>query len=282
MPSSNRANGSAASVRLPREEYFSPRRSTGVGRAGGIVRSATGGSAQPESDFPWRMNTIGRADGIIRVATGGGSQRGFTLIEVLLATVLLAAGLALGFATLRAATATANRGEAIAARSERMRAVEGFLRRRLSSALPIAFQTEPDTGRAIRFLGDPQRVRFVADLPDYLGRGGPHLHDIGVVDIGGDEALAASFAMVLAGETVEERDARPPESLAGDVASVRFRYRGLDSQYRLTDWLDKWEYADILPLQVSVDIETTAGGRWPTLVVMLPQGGAATIQEPLP
>ena len=44
---------------------------------------------------------------------------GFTLIEVLAATVLLAAGLALGFATLRAATATAERGEAMAARTER-------------------------------------------------------------------------------------------------------------------------------------------------------------------
>ena len=53
---------------------------------------------------------------------------GFTLIEVLLATTLLAAGLALGFATVRAAGATAERGEAMAARNERMRAVSEFLR----------------------------------------------------------------------------------------------------------------------------------------------------------
>ena len=56
---------------------------------------------------------------------------GFTLIEVLLATVLLAAGLALGFATVRAAGATAQRGEAIAERNERIRAVSEFLRRRI-------------------------------------------------------------------------------------------------------------------------------------------------------
>jgi general secretion pathway protein J len=54
--------------------------------------------------------------------------RGFTLIEVLLATVLLAAGLALAFATLRSATAMVQRGESIAQRNERIRAVEGFLR----------------------------------------------------------------------------------------------------------------------------------------------------------
>lgn len=249
----------------------------GVSRGAGMIRMRTSYGALPESADRRRLIGVSRADGIIRTKTLGGAQRGFTLIEVLLATVVLAAGLALGLATLRAATVTANRGDAMAQRSERMRAVEGFLRRRLSSALPIAFEIEPDTGRGIRFVGDPERVRFVADLPDYLGRGGPHLHDIGVTDGRDGPALSASFAMVLAGETIEERDARPPEPLADDVTAVRFRYRGLDSQYRLTDWMDRWEHPEILPLQVSVDIETASGGRWPTLVVMLPQGGAATI-----
>src|SRR3546814_13550154 len=53
-----------------------------------------------------------------------------------------------------------------------MRAVEGFLRRRIASALPIGFATLPDTGEQLRFVGEPTRMRFVADLPDYLGRGG--------------------------------------------------------------------------------------------------------------
>ena len=45
---------------------------------------------------------------------------GFTLIEVLLATVLLAAGLALAFATLRSSTALVGRGESMAQRNEHM------------------------------------------------------------------------------------------------------------------------------------------------------------------
>jgi general secretion pathway protein J len=81
------------------------------------------------------------------------SSRGFTLIEVLLATTLLAAGLALAFATLRAATAIANRGEALAQRSEHMRAVEGFLRHRLAATQPIAFALDQDSGLASRFTG---------------------------------------------------------------------------------------------------------------------------------
>ena len=52
------------------------------------------------------------------------AQRGFTLIEVLLATALLVGGLALAFATVRSALAISQRGEQMAAHNERMRAVE--------------------------------------------------------------------------------------------------------------------------------------------------------------
>lgn len=197
---------------------------------------------------------------------------GFTLIEVLLATALLASGLALGFATLRAATATVERGEAMAARAERMRAVEGFLRRRLAGALGMAFAQNEETGGALRFVGEPDRIRFVADLPGYLGRGGPHLHDIAVVDRDGEASLAVSFTMVLAGETVEEEEPRPPEPLVEGLTGLRILYRGLGEE-GLTDWMETWEEYEQLPVQVSIEIESDDGGAWPPMVVALPQAG---------
>src|SRR5690606_34374365 len=169
---------------------------------------------------------------------------------------------------------TVDRGEAMAARTERMRAVEGFLRRRLAAAQPIAFGQNPDTGGALRFIGEPDRIRFVADLPSYLGRGGPHLHDIAVFGSDAGEALAVSFDMVLAGETVEEDDPRPPEPLVDGLTELRIRYRGLDEQ-GLTDWLDAWESYEQLPLQVSIEIASKDGGTWPALVVALPQAASA-------
>lgn len=196
--------------------------------------------------------------------------RGFTLIEVLLATVLLAAGLALAFATLRSATAMVQRGETIAQRNERIRAVEGFLRRRISSAQAIAFAIDPNTQRQYRFVGEAQRMRFVADLPDYLGRGGPYLHDLLAAD--GGSQLLASFAMVQAGQAVREAQPRPPEMLADNLRATRFRYRGLDQEGKLGEWQDRWTAAESLPLQVSIEIESADGQRWPGLVVSLAQG----------
>ena len=198
--------------------------------------------------------------------------QGFTLIEVLLATMLLAAGLALAFATLRSATALVHRGEAIAQRSERIRSAETFLRRRLASAQVIAFATDPQTRQQIRFLGEPQRMRFVSDLPDYLGRGGPYLHDLNVAD----GRLLVSFTLVQGGQAIEEAQARPPEPLASGLRAARFRYRGIDPEGGLGDWQDRWTTAEVLPVQVAMDIESADGLRWPTLVVSLAQGSGSS------
>lgn len=206
-------------------------------------------------------------------------NRGFTLIEVLLATVLLAAGLALAFATLRAATATTQRGERIAQRSERMRAVEGFLRRRIAATRPIGFDLDPDSGLPQRFSGDAGRMRFVADLPDYLGRGGPYMHEFRVEPDGDGVRITVALTMVLGGQLVREAQPRAPEMLVDGLQAARFRYRAMDTDSVSGDsvpgeWQERWEASDRLPLQVEVTLRDGEGRDWPPLVVALPLGGS--------
>ena len=199
---------------------------------------------------------------------------GFTLIEVILATVLLASGLALAFASLRAASATATRGELVAQRDERMRAVSGFLRHRLSSARSIAYALDPTTGQQLRFSGDGSQMRFVADLPDYLGRGGPYVHTLRVVRGGDTERIEVGFAMALGGQTIAESPPRPPDVLADGLGGVRFRYRGMNADGQLGGWSDAWDTPEVLPLQVSIDLTDKDGRAWPSLVVALPLAGS--------
>ena len=204
---------------------------------------------------------------------------GFTLLEVLLATSLLAAGMALAFATLRVAAATTERGEALVERNERIRAVSEFLRRRIGGAQGIVFELDPQTGASKRFEGSATGMRFVADLPDYLGRGGPHVHVLSLA--GGDAGLQlqVAFHMVQAGALLPA--ARPPEPLADALAAVRFSYRSLATDGQPGAWLDSWEQVDAMPLQVRVQV-TDARGAWPDMVVALPVGGSYMPNEMAP
>ena len=179
----------------------------------------------------------------------GSRQRGFTLIEILLATALLASGLALAFTTLRAATATATRGESLAQRSERMRAVAGFLRARLVAARPVPFDLDEDSGLARRFRGAPDAMAFVADLPDYLGRGGPYLHRFSVEGTRDEQRIEVEFLPVQGGAVVET-----PEPLAPEA----------------------------LPLQVEIRVEDVHGRAWPPLVVALPLAGSYAVPAGAP
>lgn len=212
-----------------------------------------------------------------RSGRSAASAAGFTLIEVLLATALLAAALALGFATLSAATNTVNRSEVLAQRNQRMRAVATFLRGRISSARAIGFSQDPETGAPIRFIGEMDRMRFVADLPDYLGRGGPYLHDISVV--GGERnnvRLEVAFGMVQNAVEVTEDSPRKPESLADGLADVQFHYRAIDADGGLGPWEERWTQSDRLPLQVSVKVVPVVGKAWPELIIALPVASGGT------
>lgn len=211
---------------------------------------------------------LGAGGGGGRASAPGGTVRGFTLIEVLLATVLLASALALAFATLRAATGTATRGETMAQRNERVRAVEGFLRRRIAGARPIVFATDEETGARERFRGDDTHMRFVADLPDYLGRGGPYLHELAFDASSGRLTLALD--VVQSGLIVPEREPRPPETLASGLRDVRFRYRTMTPDNRLGEWQDAWDDVERMPLQVQVLLRDDGGRDWPAMVIALP------------
>ncbi|WP_430538746.1 prepilin-type N-terminal cleavage/methylation domain-containing protein [Lysobacter capsici] len=203
-------------------------------------------------------------------------SRGFTLIEVLLAMVLLVAGLTLAFATLSAATKTATRGEVLAQRSERERAVEGFLRKRIAATRPIPFAFDQSTAVPQRFVGEPDRLRFVADLPDYLGQGGPYLHDFAIENDGDQTRMVLSLSMVLAGETIKESRERPPELLVDGLKSARFRYRAIDPQRgQLGEWQERWQTPDQLPLFVEVTLTDRDGRDWPPLIVSLPLATAS-------
>lgn len=203
------------------------------------------------------------------------SAHGFTLLEVLLATALLAAALTLGFGILRAAGATVTRGELQAQRNERIRAVSEFLRMRLVGAQPVVFGFDARSGRTLRFAGAAHELRFVAEQPAYLGSGEPVLHVLEWRAGVREGALMIRFQPLRAGVPLPA--SRAPEPLAEGLREVEIAYRGVAADGRPTAWLPAWTQTESLPWQLRVRIRDAAGA-WPELVVTLPLAGRGDIQ----
>jgi general secretion pathway protein J len=191
---------------------------------------------------------------------------GFTLIEVLVALSLLAFGLALTFSTLRGASGASERAEKVAQRDERLRAVQGFLRRQLTMALPIAFEFDSRSGEATLFRASATKMEFVANMPGYMSRGGPYLQTLSLVH--GEHGMQLQFVSQMLTSEGPLKAERAPEILLDGIAEAQFSFRSLDDNGRPGSWASSWPHSSQLPplLKLSLRFDDPRY-VWPDLVI---------------
>lgn len=193
--------------------------------------------------------------------------RGFTLIEVVLATLLLAFGILIAFGSVRSAQGSVAHADAASRRNEHLRAVQGFLRRQLYTAQPLVMTRDPRTQEIFMFEGEPRQMHFVAPMPGYLSRGGPYVQTL---RLNGDR-LEFSYAMLVAESSLADDLKLPPERLLDGIADAHFQYRSLGPDGRIADWSDNWHRAGEMPLEVRVLLHfRNAGLVWPNFETALP------------
>jgi len=197
-------------------------------------------------------------------------QRGFSLLEVMLAILLLGLLLAGAYSGITAARQSMKSGEALIERVDKVRTVQEFLRRQVSRILPFPYAQE---GTKVEiFQGDGKFMRFVAPMPGYLSRGGAYVQTLALKS--GNDGMQLVFTSTLLNGFSKDKGKADEEStvvLLDRIEEGTFRYRGLNQQGELMNWGENWKDPSTTPLLVSLDLRLANGAQmqWPEMTIPL-------------
>jgi general secretion pathway protein J len=199
------------------------------------------------------------------------AARGFTMIELMIALVLLALMSAVLFGSLNLAGRSSEAGNAKAESSSGMRLAGEYLRTQLAAQHPQRMRKIQ--GLPLLFGGEAEELRYAAPLPGRVGLGGIWYFRLKLAEVPGRSkpslVLERMIPDVGALDRPEFADAER-SVLADDIKEVKFGYYGLNTGVGLDEaptWRDKWDDAQMLPQLIRVDVTPERGPPWPTLVV---------------
>ena len=193
------------------------------------------------------------------------NSRAFTLVELLLALSLMSMLLALAYGGLRASTRATDKGQKVLEDSGRIRMAHQFVRKQINQMAPLVFEDDQQGDRAV-FIGEPNKIRYVAPMPGYLGFGGPQVQELEIVSGDNGDALVLSHAL-LQGFEEQHLYERAPILLIENIEFAEFSFLGRDETGELAGWVTQWADPAILPSAVALDIEFTEEVyiNWPQL-----------------
>jgi general secretion pathway protein J len=208
-----------------------------------------------------------------------GRAAGFTLVEVVLAMVLVGAILLLVYNGLSFALRSWDAGDANGRRVAERRLAENFLRRELSELFPMRFKDSMQVKMA--FEGSADRLRFVSARPPGIQMGGLSLVGIEVRD--DRERRTRDLVMVRAMPDDAATDFGPLEKaeshlLLAGVDQVEFAYFGAENEFVEPKWHDSWQYPKV-PYLVRMRVRAQDGTMLPEMVVRLALGEEAGCLE---
>lgn len=220
-------------------------------------------------------------------------QRGFTLLELLIALALIGLMVVLLFGALRFSSKAWTSTEERAERDTGIRLVYQYLADRMEQARPITAYVEHQGDEVFFFIGQHSAVEFVSPMPAHLGSGGLYIIRLQERGNGGSKQLLLSRWLfhpeVLEGASrlpewrplgngLNAGDKEDPAMrayysetpLVDDLMEVKISYFGVsDPQDESGDWWDAWEDKNYLPWLVKIQIQDSKG-VWPEMIFELP------------
>jgi len=204
------------------------------------------------------------------------SRRGFTLLELVIALVILALIAGSVAAGIRLAAGSIERGEAVTRDAARLRAALGIFERALMSADPLPIPVGDNT--TAFFVGEEKGVRFLTAGAPAVSGGGLRLISFFERTGGGGNGIAMATASPFRAGGAEEWDGMEKSRIlvprGGELA---FSYSAGPTKEGAWEWLPSWDLKETgrLPAAVRVEfsVPSPSGPRKTAFVVPVPAGG---------
>lgn len=198
--------------------------------------------------------------------SAGSHDRGFTLLELLVALTLLGLLMAALLGGLRLGARAWDVSSERLERASRIQTVQEFLRGRLAAAAPLAV-SQPSGNFEPAFLGRADALRFATLLPMQLGPGF-HLMTLEARDTGERTDLMLRWRpfVPIAGEDTGEVAERV---LLEHIEALEIGYYGSAEIDSAPDWYPRWEVLETMPDLVRIRVDFGPGDlrSWPELIV---------------
>lgn len=200
-------------------------------------------------------------------------QRGFTLLEMLIAFALVSLLFLALFAAFNTVGRSWDAADTRMNKSEDMRLVADFLRRQLGQAMVVRIKGEQGDKEAqtYAFAGTSSSLRYAAPLQPLQHQGGVFLIELNIVSSKNGQALEMLYAPYRPELTWEDafKDAEPVTVFDG-LKGAAFSYFGAEKEDEEPEWVSEWEDKPVYPHMLKLALADKERA-WPELLVDLPQ-----------
>lgn len=181
-------------------------------------------------------------------------NKGFTLIEILIAMTLLSIMVMLLFASLKICADSWEKGEAKINQVNKMAVVYNFFQRHLAVAKPLWNDLNPNE-RSFAFQGKEQALQFVSAFPASAKRAGLQLFTLTLEQKDGQASIKVKIVPFF--PVAKDKQWREEEVILMDrIAQFNLSYFGSEDGASdpvwLTEWLDKDHQPDLVKINMSI------------------------------
>ena len=208
------------------------------------------------------------------------AQAGFTLIEVVLAMLLLGAMMLLLYAGLTFALRSWDAGDVNGRRVADRRIGENFVRRELSEVFPLRWKDPTQVKFA--FEGKAGSLKFASSRAAGVSQGG--LSIVGLDVETGKDNRTRNLVMrrAMAHDDVNDftpLDAAEKSILLPEVEGVAFAYFGSENDFTDAKWYDEWTFAARMPTMIRIRAQGAGRDVLPEIVMKVMTGEEAGCLE---